>query len=303
MVEWRHEQGSLLRGGRATAEVRLLRDRRGTGDDPSGRELSARLSFLRLLLHLKNGRALCEWEYQLLYIRAGSGVIEFERDKPIALSAGSLVLLHPGEWHRYRPNPKTGWSESYIGFGGDFCKNLISPPFFSASATVLAVPVDGYFDQQLEALIDEIMTTSAERPYSLATRTATLLASVIEHTSALKPENTHFRSIRKAQLFIAHHLTEPIDYPSLAKKSGMGYALFRKRFKSVSGLAPLEFQLALRIRRAANLLTSTDISIAQIAIDTGFRSPLYFARFFRKETGLSPIRYRRLHGGLTSIRE
>ena len=62
----------------------------------------------------RNGRALAEWEYQLLYIREGRGTIQFTRGKSIALGGGSVIILHPGEWHRYRPDPRTGWSEAYI---------------------------------------------------------------------------------------------------------------------------------------------------------------------------------------------
>jgi hypothetical protein len=65
----------------------------------------------------RKGRTLAEWEYQILYIRSGEGEIEFTRGKRIAISAGSVIILHPGEWHRYRPDPKTGWSEAYMGIG------------------------------------------------------------------------------------------------------------------------------------------------------------------------------------------
>ena len=37
------------------------------------------------------GRALADWEYQILYIRSGRGVIEFQRGKRIHLKAGSLI--------------------------------------------------------------------------------------------------------------------------------------------------------------------------------------------------------------------
>ena len=240
----------------------------------------------------KNGRTLCEWEYQLLYICRGAGAIEFKRGKPIALSAGSLVILHPGEWHRYRPNPKIGWSEAYIGFGGDFCTRILRPPFFPKPPVLLHIPVGGAFERELMSLVDDIQSTSTEQPYSLAMRTASLLATAFERTADAKPENTSNKSIRKAQVYIAHHLPEIIDFPALARQSKMSYALFRKRFKAYSGMAPLEFQLTLRIRRAASLLLNTELPISLIARDTGFRSPWYFSRFFRQETGSSPTEYR-----------
>ena len=73
----------------------------------------------------------------------------------------------------------------------------------------------------------------------------------------------------------------------------MGYSMFRKKFLTYTKMAPLEYQLALRVRRAANLLANSETPIAQIAKETGFQSPAYFSRFFRKGTGMSPVQYRK----------
>ena len=75
----------------------------------------------------------------------------------------------------------------------------------------------------------------------------------------------------------------------------MGYSMFRKKFLAYTKMAPLEYQLALRVRRAANLLANSETPIAQIARETGFQSPAYFSRFFHRSTGLSPVQYRKRH--------
>ena len=77
----------------------------------------------------------------------------------------------------------------------------------------------------------------------------------------------------------------------------MGYSLFRKCFQAYNGMAPLEYQIALRIRRAMHLLTSSNIPIAQIADETGFKSASYFSKFFHKRIGTSPIQFR--HSNIT----
>ena len=75
----------------------------------------------------------------------------------------------------------------------------------------------------------------------------------------------------------------------------MGYSLFRKRFREYTGLAPLEYQTSLRIRRACHLLSSSDLPIAQISEEAGFDTPAYFARYFRKRLNMSPSEYRDTH--------
>ena len=240
----------------------------------------------------KNGRALADWEYQLLYIRSGKGIIEFKRGKSIPVRGGTVIILHPNEWHRYRPDPKTGWSEAYIGIGGAFVERIFAEPFFRHPPTIIQLQPDGRFDHELIALVDEIEANSVEHPYTLALKTLMLIASLFE-----RPTNPHGKAaynvmIRRANLHIAHHLGEVVDFKSLAQNCGMGYSLFRKCFQTYNGMAPLEYQIALRIRRAMHLLTSSNIPIAQIANETGFKSASYFSKFFRKRLGTSPIQFR-----------
>ena len=240
----------------------------------------------------RKGRALADWEYQLLYIREGKGVIQFKRGRSIQLSGGSLVILHPGEWHRYRPDQKTGWSEAYIGFGGAMLERIFAKPFFSETPTIVQIPSSKEFEISLLSLVDEIQAKSAEQSYSLAAKTLALVGSVIDGMFAVRGTHAGNAPIRKANLHIAHHLAEVIDFPALAKKCGMSYSLFRKRFRDYNGLSPLDYQIALRVRRAMHLLSSTDFPAGQIAEDTGFNSPAYFSKVFRARTGFSPTDWR-----------
>ena len=241
----------------------------------------------------RNGRTLADWEYQLLYIREGQGVIEFQRGKSILVRGGSVIILHPGEWHRYRPDGATGWSEAYIGIGGEFLARFVAEPFFRKSPTIIQVNPNGRFDHDLMALVKDIQSSSAEKPYSLALRTAMLMASLFERPDDRFGKSVYNVEIRRANLHIAHHLGEVVDFQDLARRLKMGYSLFRRHFRDYNGMAPLEYQIALRIRRALHLLKSTDLPISQIATETGFKSNGYFSRFFRARIGVSPIEFRR----------
>ena len=241
----------------------------------------------------QKGRALADWEYQLLYIRDGCGTIQFKRGKSIAIGSGTVIILHPGEWHRYRPDPKTGWSEAYIGIGGEYLQHIVSEPFFPQSPTIIRIAPNGRFDHDLMALVGEIQSSSAEHPYTLALKTATLIASLCESQVARTGKSAHNVTIRKANLHIAHHLGEVVDFAALAKRLGMGYTLFRRCFREYNGMAPLEYQIALRLRRAMHLLESSSVPVSQIAEETGFQSLSYFSKFFHDRTGVSPTIFRK----------
>ena len=249
----------------------------------------------------KKGRALADWEYQLLYIRSGQGVIEFVRGESIPVKGGAVIILHPGEWHRYRPDPKTGWSEAYIGIGGELLNRMIAEPFFKGPPTIIQLQPDGLFAHELIALVDEIQASGVEHPYTLAMKTAVLLASLFERPASLHGKAAYNVVIRRANLHIAHHLGEAIDFSDLARQCGMGYSLFRKCFQAYNGMAPLEYQIALRLRRAMHLLASSSVPIAQIAEETGFQSASYFSKFFHRKVGASPIQFR--HSNITDKKQ
>ena len=50
-------------------------------------------------------------EYQLVYIVEGNGWFESEHCEKQIVHAGTIIMLFPGEWHHYAPNPNTGWKE------------------------------------------------------------------------------------------------------------------------------------------------------------------------------------------------
>jgi len=69
--------------------------------------------------------------------------------------------------------------------------------------------------------------------------------------------------------------------------------LFDLRFREAMGHPPLDEILNVRLERAMQLLVHTDRSIATVAAFSGFRTEWEFWHFFRKRTGLSPLRFRR----------
>jgi AraC-like DNA-binding protein len=78
----------------------------------------------------------------------------------------------------------------------------------------------------------------------------------------------------------------------LARVSGVSEAHFARSFKEAFGVPPHRYLLTRRIERAAALLRDTDLSITEIAFDTGWKSLGTFGRTFRDVTGESPSELR-----------
>ena len=71
-------------------------------------------------------------------------------------------------------------------------------------------------------------------------------------------------------------------------------SLYRK-LKALIGVNPIQYIRSFRLIKAKELLSGTSKSIATIADETGFRSPDYFTKIFKREEGITPSKYRDNH--------
>ena len=236
------------------------------------------------------GRTLHEW--QIILIEHGRGTVEF-RNRRYSAKEGSLIVLPPGCWHRYRPNRKTGWTTLWIGFGGDLAARLIGGAGFNTEGEVRDVSDIHRFKRLFADTITDILERGQDNVYSTAARIPSLVAALMEVPSQDATEIPHAEIIHRAQRHIVEHVAEVIDFAALAESLGVPYRTFRYLFSKETETPPLQYQLDIRLSRAKNLLRSSDMPISDIAAALGFRSGWYFAHFFQKRTKISAAAYRK----------
>lgn len=102
------------------------------------------------------------------------------------------------------------------------------------------------------------------------------------------------RSLQRAIAYVEAQLHTPISLDRVAREAGMSKFHFCRVFKSEMGLTFGEFLARRRIARAVELLRDPDRSLTDIYLDVGFKDMSHFGRVFRKLTGQSPSRFRRM---------
>lgn len=113
------------------------------------------------------------------------------------------------------------------------------------------------------------------------------------YSGAQHPGARRLTRIGAAIGYLEQHLGESVTLEELTVLSDLSASTLNRAFRRAVGLPPLAFHLRLRIRRAADLLRTTDLSITEVAGQTGFDDANYFARQFRKSMGISPSSYRK----------
>lgn len=234
-------------------------------------------------------------EYQINYITEGSGILETATEK-FTVAPGSMIILRPGMWHRYKPDPSTGWNEHYLGFEGEFCARLFQEGFFAPNRPVLYI---GFQENILQLFFEIIQSVKEEKTGHQQVSAANTILMLSKILSVVR--NQEFagksieRTIRKACLYLRENLNRNLNIEKLAEELHVGYSYFRQMFRKYTGISPTQYHLSLRIQKAKDLLVSTDQSFKEIAIDLGFESYFYFSRIFKDKTGQSPMEFRKEH--------
>src|SRR6185503_19962211 len=92
--------------------------------------------------------------------------------------------------------------------------------------------------------------------------------------------------------WMAGNLGQAITVEALADCAAMSVRTFTRRFRAATGAAPIEWLVRLRVRRAQDLLETSDASIDHIADVAGFGAPETLRHHFRKVVGTSPSAWR-----------
>jgi len=78
----------------------------------------------------------------------------------------------------------------------------------------------------------------------------------------------------------------------LCKLVFMSHSQLHRKLDALTGLSPNKFIRIVRLNKAKELLTNASLSIASIALECGYEDPVYFARVFKQDTGMTPQEWR-----------
>ena len=109
---------------------------------------------------------------------------------------------------------------------------------------------------------------------------------------ALYCSDHYLRLIPAQQLLDAKYM-ENHSIAELASRCGLSETHFRRLFHQLFGCTPTEYRLHKRLLRAKDLVLTGEYTVAEAARSVGFSDSNYFARMFRRETGMSPTAYLR----------
>lgn len=110
-----------------------------------------------------------------------------------------------------------------------------------------------------------------------------------------RPNITSFDEtfIQSMMSFMEENMTnEDLTVEELAEAMRMSRTVFYKKVKSLLGVSPVDFIKDIRVKRAAQLIEAGNMSLSEVAYNSGFSDPNYFSKCFKKQMGMTPSRYK-----------
>lgn len=228
-------------------------------------------------------------EHIFMLCTAGSGVVRVAGAKHV-IAKGDTALLPAGVPHEYSAkdgNPWTLWWFHMVGADADH----LTESAFSALGGPVAhlkevAPVASLMAQVIDNL-DSSTNAGLVRASGLAWH---ILASVV--ANGKRSTGMAASPIDVALDYLQAISPRRASVEELAEMVGLGASQFSASFKQHVGVPPLRYQNDLRMARARELLSSTQMPVSDIALDCGYDDPLYFSRMFTRTHGHSPSSYR-----------
>lgn len=132
-----------------------------------------------------------------------------------------------------------------------------------------------------------------QNEYIISNELYSMLCNIsLENTAKQKGQKNI--QIEAAKKYIILNYNKNVSIYEIANAVHMSVPYFSKIFKEITGFSPYDYLLTIRLDKAKELLKQTGDSIESIAYKTGFNSASNFICFFKKETGISPLKFRNI---------
>ena len=263
------------------------------------------------------------------YMVEGSCLVTLEGMAPLRLNAGDIIVFPHGDAHTMassageqpqqmdaqailRQRPKV----LHFGGGGEatrfvcgymVCDPRLFQPVLEALPRVVTVSVRGldparWLEASLQHAVEEADSPLPGGEGMLAKLSEVMVVETLRrYVAQLSPEHTGWlsgwldRVVGKCLALMHEKPAHAWTVDSLAREVGTSRSVLAERFTHFVGQSPMQYLGRWRMALATNYLRRSSLNVASIAEEVGYETDATFSRAFRREFGVPPATWRRLH--------
>lgn len=228
----------------------------------------------------------------LMYCTAGRGTIG-NQEQQWDVRRGDLMVIPKDCAHFYSADDTYPWSLYWLHFDGSLAQHLVSLLSGGKNMSVQNIGTQPQVLAIFESLFDLRYTATSRTSFihgcHQTQQLISLLALLVRRSTQVSGKSIN---MERVQAFMQQHLHSSFKLQELASHMRSSKFHFCKKFKDLTSQSPMQYFIQLKMQHACTLLDTSEQSIKRIAANLGYEDPYYFSRLFKKQIGLSPMRYR-----------
>ena len=231
------------------------------------------------------------------FVYKGKGVLRIN-GQAFAPGENSVYFLHKHSDHMYGPDKRDPWSKLFFVIDGALMEYLFTIYDLGDTYFIPDCP-------QLRKFFDEMMQLRLSRR-EIDRQAASLFHRFLEECHALRHgATTPFIATEVGDLktFLDDNLERKVCLERYCREKKCSCASLIRRFKTHFGTSPYDYLMQRRIEEARLLLRHSAFSVKEIASRFNFSDQYYFSNYFKRKTGLSPQKYKRVMQKALSVQQ
>ncbi len=228
-------------------------------------------------------------DFALLWIEKGRGRAETSELGSFPLLPGYVLLLAPGEWHRYRPNTDCGWVERWICANGAYLHRLRKNGVFPSTSELRPLKAGAL----LEVSFDQLRQQSNENCLWVSGLTLSVLAAALgeterKSTSAAQSSTSGDALVDTVVHYIWLNCHRSLNVTSIARHFGISRRMLERRFAQAWQRPVAQELTRARLQRAIALLSKKEMTVKEAGYAAGFGGAPRFIAAHRRVFGNTP---------------
>ncbi len=227
------------------------------------------------------------------YTFAGEGRFQtLPHGKPVRIMPGTGILVPFPSPTRYWLAPGTAWEFCYILLDGDMAYDLINR-LVRMHGYFWELPVSHPAIDLVKGLHRQVLAGRIPDEFEVAALAHRFLMELFRTHRTPKPKVSP--AVDRVFKLVERDYRDPdLSVDKIAREAGYSRHHFSRLFRRETGVSPHAHLQQFRLQRALNQITSTEMPIKQIALESGYRDYAYFCKEFKRWTHKTPRSARRL---------